>query len=298
MTPATLEKREQFQQFIQQLLAPETAVKGVVGIGSIATGLARPDSDIDAVIFLQPYDEHIVPAEAIWDAENDTFHSIFIEDEKLQQNGLQVDFARLDWQQWASPDFIWPEERRAELAQGWIAYDPTGELAQLIQSKTAYTDEARTARLDEAVTWLDQHLGGDTPGRNWESLGPTIAHDRLNAAYYYLVDGLFAFNRRWRVWRNREMSSLLNLPWLPANFAERVLWAANTPSLDYDGYMRRVETQQSLFAEWQEQLIAAGDYQTDPVDEAFIRSSEEPGRAWNMAEWNEKRQARLAALTN
>ena len=71
--------------------------------------------------------------------------------------------------------------------------------------------------------------------------GPAIAHDRLQAAYHYLVDGLFAYNRRWRIWRNRQMSGLLQLPWLPNGLADDILLVANAPSLDYAGYMARVE---------------------------------------------------------
>jgi hypothetical protein len=42
--------------FIQLELAPEPAVQAVIGIASIASGLARPDSDIDAIVFLDPFD--------------------------------------------------------------------------------------------------------------------------------------------------------------------------------------------------------------------------------------------------
>ncbi|MCB8978856.1 MAG: nucleotidyltransferase domain-containing protein [Ardenticatenaceae bacterium] len=290
MTPATQEKRAQFLAFMERVLLPETAVQAVIGIGSIATGRMRPDSDIDIILFLDPYDLYIVPAEAYWLAADDSFHSIFSEDETIQR-GLQLDFMRYNWQQWCDPNFAWPEERLSELASGWIAYDGHGEVTRQIQERSIYPDDLRQARLDEAITWLDQHLGWDAPQTNWKSLGPAIAHDRLNAAYHYLVDGLFAYNGRWRTWRNRQMSCLLQLPWLPAGLADDILQVANAPSLDYAGYMARVEKLTAYFEALQEQLIADGDY-TEPVDEAFIRSHEEPGRAWNMAEWNAKRRER------
>jgi predicted nucleotidyltransferase len=291
MTPATQEKRAQFLTFLERVLLPETAVQAAVGIGSIATGRMRPDSDIDIVLFLDPYDLYIVPAEAIWLAADDSFHSIFSEDEAIQQ-GLQLDFMRFNWQQWRDPAFVWPEERLAELASGWIAYDRYGDVTRQIEQRSAYPDDVRQARLDEAITWLDQHLGWGSPQTNWEALGPAIAHDRLQAAYHYLVDGLFAYNRRWRIWRNRQMSGLLQLPWLPAGLADDILLLANAPSLDHVGYLARVEKLTAYFEAFQQQLIADGDYK-EPVGEAFIRSSEEPGRAWNMAEWNAKRQERL-----
>lgn len=291
MTPATEAKRKDFSDFIQRVLAPEPAVKGVVGIGSIATGHMRPDSDVDAVIFLDPLDYYIVPAEAIWRPGDNTFHSIF----DNQVKGLQVDFLRLAWQKWADSDYEWPEGRRAELAQGWVAFDPSGEVARLIGERTMYSEEIRLERLDEAIIWLDQHLGGDKPQAVWDELGPAIAHDRLHAAYDCLVQALFAYNRQWRVWRNREMNTLLTLPWLPEDFEKRVLVAANAPSLDEDGYQARVENLRGLFNDVLAQLVAAGDYSPTPIDQAFIRRSEEPGRSWNMEEWNKFRGARKIA---
>jgi len=288
MTPATIEKRKQLETFIERVLAPEPAVIAVVGIGSIASGHMRPDSDIDAIIFLEPYDLYIAPAEAIWRPQDNTFHSIFADD--IQ--GIQFDFARLNWQQWSDPEFQWSEGWRAELSTGWNAYDPTGTVAQLISRRTAYPEELRLARLDEAIIWLDQHLKLKKPESVWESLGNAIAFDRLAAAYNYLVQALFAYNRRWRIWRNREMQTLLNLPWLPDDFASRVLLAANGPGLDWEGYITRTEMLRALFHELLEQLTASGDYSATPIDQAFIRSHEEPGRSWNIDEWNKFRQAR------
>jgi predicted nucleotidyltransferase len=291
MTPATERKRKQLQHFIESVLVGETAVKGVVAIGSMATGHMTPQSDIDAIIFLDPLELYIVPAEAIWQPKEDTFYSIF--DESI--DGLPVDFARLDWQQWSDSDFEWIEGRKAELSQGWIAYDPSGEVKQLIANRTAYPEELRYERLDEAIVWLDQHLNGDKPQQVWQELGPAIAHDRLAAAYHYLVQALFAYNCQWRPWRNREMQTLLKLEWLPPNFSERVLTAVTAPSLDHDGYLVRVAAVGDLFTDLLSQLVDNGDYSATPIDQAFIRSSEEPGRAWNMDEWNKFRRARLLA---
>jgi hypothetical protein len=290
ITPTTEEKRVQFIAFVNQLFASEEAVRGVVGIGSLASGHMRPGSDLDAIIFLDPFDLYIVPAEAIWQSAEDRFYSIF--DTEQQRAGLQIDFLRLPFQQWAKPDFIWPEERRAELSNGWIAFDPGGEIARLIAQKTVYDDALRLNRLDEAIVWLDELLGGETPAQVWQSLGPVIAHDRLQAAYRNLVEGLFAYNRQWRIWRNREMNVLLNLAWLPPDFATRVLTAVTPPNPTFDGYMARATALRALFADLLTQLIANGDYSHAPMDQAFMRLHEEPGRAWNMDEWNKFRSAR------
>ncbi len=293
MTPATEQKRAQFQQFIEVVIKAETAVKAIVGIGSIATGKMRPDSDIDAIVFLDPPNPHIVPAEGIWDEQSDTFYSIFVDNERLHSEGLQVDFYRVSWEKWINnPEFVWPEERKAELKHGWIAYDATDELAQIIAKRTAYDFDERIMRLDSAIVHLDNHLNWLDPQAQWETVGPLIAHDRLHAAFHYLIDILFAYNHEWRAWRNREMDAVLQLGWLPENFEERALTAANPPNLQFDGYEVRIKMIKELFFETLRQLTDNGDYSSVPIDQAFIRSNEEPGRAWNMDEWKKFRTVR------
>jgi hypothetical protein len=284
MTPATEQKRQQLLNFIEQVLAPEEAVKGVVGIGSIASGYMRPDSDIDAVIFLDPYDLFIVPAESWWNPTDGSYHSIF-EDKDFSKD-LQLDFARYHLAEWGDPNFEWPEGNRAELSVGWVAYDPVGEIAQLISQKTAYDNEIRQQRIDEALIWLDQHLTWSDPLKIWHAYNPVIAFDRLSAAYRYLVQALFAYNRQWQIWRNREMQALLQLSWLPTDFENKILIAANAPSLDESGYLARATTLTALFQEFLAELTRSGDYSAMPVDQAFIRQNQELGRAWNMEEWN------------
>ena len=285
MTPVTEEKRQQLLNFIDRVLATEEAIKGVVGIGSVASGQMRPESDIDAVIFMDPLDLFIVPAESIWNPEDGTYHSIF-DDKNEIPDGIQLDFARYNLAEWSAPEYEWLEGNRAELSVGWIAYDPTGEIETLIAQKTIYNDDVRQQRLDEALIWLDQHLTWSKPLKKWHAYGPVIAFDRLSAAYRYLVQALFAYNRQWQIWRNREMQELLHLSWLPADFESKVLIAANTPSLDEAGYKARADMLTELFQELLAELTDSGDYSTMPVDQAFIRQNQEIGRAWNMEEWN------------
>ena len=290
-TLATLQKRQELMDFIELVLAPEPAVQAVIGIGSIASGLSRFDSDIDAILFLNPLDLYIVPAEFIWHPSDHTFHSIFSEEPGLE-NGIQFDFQRFDFTKWMDPSFSWPEGYCSELSMGWIAFDRDGKAADLIAEKTTYLEAARISRLDEAITYLDQHLSGDGPQARWDSLGSLIAHDRLQAAYGYLVQALFAYNRRWRPWRNREMSFLLTLPWLPDNFPNRIAEALTMASPGYDGYMNRVEILRGLFQDVAARLVADGLYGDDFIAEAFIRGHEEPGRAWNMDAWNQAHAGR------
>jgi len=290
-TSAIIQKRQELMSFIELVLAHESAVQAVIGTGSVASGLARPDSDIDAIIFLDPFDAYIIPAEFVWCPSDKSFHSIFSQELELEDD-IQFDFHRFDFSQWMNPSFEWPEGYCSELSMGWLAFDRTGKAADLIAARTTYTDAIRISRLDEAITYLDQHLSDDTPQVHWDSLGSLISHDRLQAAYGYLAQALFAYNRRWRPWRNREMSYLLALPWLPEDFPNRVLWALSISSLDYASYMNRVEILRGLFQELTTRLVKDGLYGNDFISEAFIRSHDEPGRAWNMDAWNRKHAER------
>lgn len=287
------QKRNELLTFIQQEVINEPAVQAIVAVGSITTGLARPDSDIDAVVFLDPFDPYAIPAEFQWRPEDGSFHRIFAEVE----GAIQFDFRRLDLAEWSQPAFVWPEPLRAELSAGGIAFDRHGAIKPLIAERTGFTDMIRQARLDEALVQLDQLLADDTAQRTWETLGPIIAHDRLNAAYDQLGQALFAYNRRWRPWRSREISSLLQLPWLPEQFPDQILTALNAPSLDHKGFMSRVAVLTRFFEELIARLIADGLYRQDAIGEAFIRKHNEPGRNWNMEGWIRIHQQRSGGHT-
>ena len=291
MSPATTHKRQQLSRFVEQVLQRAPAVQGVVAIGSVATGRAKPDSDIDAFLFLDPFDWYTTPAEFIWRPADNSYHSIFSHDPGLAEEGIQLDFKRIDWGQWSDPRCEWPEPRRAELANGWVAFDRSGRVAQEIARHTHYPDTLRLSRLDEALVWLDEHLHVE-PQAAWQQLGPLIAQDRLDAAGDYLVSALFAYNRHWQPFRNRQMDYLLALPWLTADFGPRFY---SPRTLDYPSYGARLANLRQLFAQLQEQLITNGDYSHVPVDQAFIRTHDEPGYAWNMDEWNMVCAQRLIA---
>lgn len=285
MTPETKAQRALFEQFIETAVKPEKTIMAVVAIGSLATGWAGPNSDADAIAFLSPLSHTVLPAEAIWNPTDNNYYSLFTEDETVLANGLHLDISRLDWKQWADPEFVWPEPRRAELSQGWVAYDPTGIVTRTIQQRTAYDYDLRLARLDESLVWLDHHLHQQSAEEMWGRLPTAVAFDKLQSAYNYLVQALFAYNHQWRVWRNQEMKYLLRLAWLPDNFAERVLIAMHPPSLDQSGFVAQADRLRTLFAELLEELIRQGDYTHVPIDQAYLRYYDEPGHTWNMDEW-------------
>jgi hypothetical protein len=297
MTSAIEVKRQALLTFVNDMLAHHPAVQGVVGIGSLATGRMHPGSDIDAIIFLEPFDWYIVPAEFLWAPGEESFHSIYANQEDLPDQSVQFDFLRLDLDKWNRPDFAWPEARRYELAAGLLAHDRSGKIESMIDRKTAYPDDLRLERLDESLIWLDQHLTYEDPELRWERLGPAIALDRMAAAYDCLAQALFAYNQCWMPWRNRQMDALLDLAWLPTRFSDKVLAAAHAPSLDFEGYSTQAKTLSDMFEELKIQLVEDGLYDAMPVDQAFIRQHDEPGYAWNMDEWNQVALSRAIAIS-
>ncbi|HEY9528578.1 MAG TPA: nucleotidyltransferase domain-containing protein [Anaerolineales bacterium] len=288
MNSATQRKRTELSRFIQQEVTPEMSVQGVVVIGSVARGIARADSDIDVVVFLDPFDLYAIPAEFQWRPEDGTFHGIFSDVE----NSIQLDCKRLNLQEWSKPTHVWPESLCAELSEGWPAFDRHGQIWKLIVERTSFNDDIRRERLDDALVRLDWLLNDSTTEGTWERLGPEVAHSRLHSAFDYLTQALFAYNRRWRTWRSREIPDLLKLPWLPERFDEQLLLATNALSVTKDGYQQRVATLQRFFQELLTECQQAGMYGSDAVSEAFIRQHDEPGRDWNMDEWNKKHRAR------
>jgi hypothetical protein len=287
---ATKKKRDDLQMVITRFVEPETCIHGVVVVGSVATGHARESSDIDAILFMDPIDRYILPTESIWCPWDDTFHSIFVPDQHIQQNGIQLDLSFRDMVEWSGESFEWPEFDRAGLAEGWIAFDRYEEVKPLIEARTFFDDDTRLARLDEFILTIDHELGHDTTEKNWSRYGALTAFSRLDAAYDVLVSGLFAYNRRWRFHRDRESEFMCRLPWLPDDYEHRMLLAMNGPSLDEDGYAKRADMLREISNEVVRNLQQEGTYGKDPAEEAFIRTHDEPGRAWNMQEWNAKRK--------
>jgi hypothetical protein len=135
-------------------------------------------------------------------------------------------------------------------------------------------------------------LKDSTAKRTWETLGAKIAHYRLHCACDYLIQALFAYNRRWRTLRSRELSDLLNLPWLPEEFDEQLLLVTNALSATKERYQQRVTILHRFFIELLATCQRDGLYGENAVSEAFIRQHDEPGRDWNMDEWNKKHKER------
>jgi hypothetical protein len=91
---------------------------------------------------------------------------------------------------------------------------------------------------------------------------------------------------------DRLDAAILDLPCLPEGFAGRALTAINAPALDETGYQARGDVLRVLADDLTARLVADGMYGSDPTGEAFMRSYHEPGRAWNMDQWNAQRKRR------
>ena len=270
----------------------EPAVQGVVGIGSIANGLARPDSDIDAIVFFDPLDLYIAPAEAIWRPSDDSFHSIFSDVE-----GIQLDLARLDLACWSDPDFEWPEGRRAEMADGWLAYDRDGRVAELIAERTAYGETS------DWPSWMK-------PSSGWTNIWAGMVRSETGTVSIR-SSLMIACRRPTAIWCRRCSPPIddgdpgatgrcplcwrcRGCPRISPNACRRSRQCAFLRRRSHGG-MWRVQALRGLFEDLCQRLTeesdyGGGEYGDDIVGEAFIRSYEEPGRCWNMDEWNARRQ--------
>ena len=135
-------------------------------------------------------------------------------------------------------------------------------------------------------------LKDSTIERTWDTLGARIAHYRLHSAFEYLVQALFAYNRRWRTLHSRELTDLLKLPWLPEIFDEHLLQLTNALTETKEGYQERANSLNLCFEEVVVICQQDGLYGNNAVNEAFICQYDEPGRDWNMDEWNRKHKSR------
>lgn len=288
MNDITQSKRAQMRDYIDREVISEQAVKAIVVIGSVAMGTAHAGSDIDAVVFMDPLDQYAVPAEFQWRSADGSYHGIFVD----IPDAIQFDFKRLDWGLVSRADFQWSETLLAELVTGWLVFDRNGTIGPEITRCIAYDDAQRLTRLDEALIGLDQLLGNQRVTHTWSRLGAAVAHDRLNCAYGLLVQALFATNRRWRPWRSRELTHLLELPWLPAVVHQNPLAIVAAMSLDHDGYLQRANVLSAAVDQLVDHLRAEGIYAVDPVGEAFLRRNDEPGRDWNIETWAVTHQSR------
>jgi hypothetical protein len=64
------------------------------------------------------------------------------------------------------------------------------------------------------------------------------------------------------------------------------------PATPRAAYLERAAALREHFGQVLAHLQADGTYGADPIGQAFMRSHEEPGRAWNLDQWIEENQTR------
>lgn len=101
-------------------------------VGSVSTGEARSDSDVDCLLIFDQFDEGIVPAEFGWYPATDTSHTIF-EVEVTEVGGVQVDANRVELGDFLNRE--WSEDLKHDLAHAFMIYDRHQTLAQAIEEK-------------------------------------------------------------------------------------------------------------------------------------------------------------------
>ena len=221
-TRHTLPKRAALQALIERVLAPEPDVQAVLAVGSVATGRARADSDIDAVVWLDPFDPHIAPAEFIWRPADGSFRSIFSARPRRPTTpgstctGRPGRLARA-WARLA--DGCWPAEHG-------LVGSRTPAVAAWLAERIAYPVAGRR-RVDEALVWLDQLLDEAARARLADSGAagrPRSAVGRLRLA----GGGAVCLSGALAAVAQPRAGASAGAPWLPAG-APAWLEAVLTP---------------------------------------------------------------------
>ena len=148
---ATERKRADLKLVVDTFCVPASCIRGVIAVGSVASGHAGESSDID--------------------------------DHDIQEKGIHLDLKFLSLSKWSAEEFTWPEYYRSGLSDSWIAYDRNRSVERLIKARTAYDNKTRLSRLDEFILSFDDELRPGMPERNWERFGPLIAFGRLDSTY-------------------------------------------------------------------------------------------------------------------
>jgi hypothetical protein len=78
------------------------------------------------------------------------------------------------------------------------------------------------------------------------------------------------------------------LRWLPGEFEAQLLKLTNALIENKQGYLARAKSLKYCYEEVVAVCQQDGIYGKNAVDEAFIRLHDEPGRDWNMGDWNKK----------
>jgi hypothetical protein len=124
-------------------------------------------------------DERAIPGEFVWDAEGDTFHSIF--DDVHERPAIQVDAVgrRVSWHDFSTQE--WAEGVKHDLARSRVFVQRRHDVAGLIAARTAYADRLRVERLGESIVRAE-YLLTDWRLERWVERGGWLgANDQVDA---------------------------------------------------------------------------------------------------------------------
>lgn len=287
ISAAAAEKRRALKGFIERHVIHREVIRAIVVYGSVANGAAVAESDVDAIVFMDPVDPYLLPAEAIWNPHDDSFRSIF--SSETRPDDLQLDFKRVSWGEWASPSFTCPDVVRAHLDTTWVAYCRDGyDPVTVIERITTMTDDQQLHLIDEALLAVDGVP--EDPSEAWER-DPLEAVDGLAVQWDALLRCIYAINKVWFPYRGRAVRNLRSLPWY-AGLRGELLIGCVGGATDRSGYEARAGALLQVRESVLTRLTTDPRYDDDPIFAAFLRQHDEPGRAWNMAEWNERHALR------
>jgi predicted nucleotidyltransferase len=266
--------------FVERQLEPWPEFLAAFVIGSVATGEARANSDVDCLFVFERLDERIVPAEFVWHPESDAISTIF-EVEADQSGAVQIDSKRVELA--AFLDDEWEDGLKHELSQALVLFDREGSVQPRITAKLRYSDELQAERLLQLVARIEHSLASRRL-EAWIKRGGLVgAHEQLTAAFEDVLQLLHAANRVWLPWRTRWLVSARKLPWLPDAFATCVEQASGTGALTDTDLWRRHTALLQLYRDIQKKLREAGN-NVDPED-TFARLHPGLGYAYNMDAW-------------
>lgn len=288
LSAATHRLRAQLGDFITRHVAPHPTIKAVVVYGSVASGAATESSDVDAFVFMDPVDPWLLPAEAIWNPEEDSFRSIFSE-RPVVPGELQLDLTRVSLQE-RRGDAPWPPADRAALTHRWVAFERPGtDVESLVVERIAMSERERRTALDAALLAADGLL--ENPETLWER-DELEALDALNAMWEAVMAGTYAINRVWMPYRGRGVRGLRRLPWRGALGDDLLMRCVATDGTDRAAFVKRAaaltRAHEALLAHLQDDP----EFGEDPTFAAFLRAHDEPGRAWNIEEWSARHRGR------
>jgi predicted nucleotidyltransferase len=115
----------------------------------------------------------------------------------------------------------WSMDRRWSFSEAKIYYDPYGELRRLLKEKCRYRKRERRWLIMEGTVqseWFANRLP-----KVWVSRGDMLsAHAMFGYGVSYLLQAVFAINKRLIPYKKWDLNYSRKLPWLPDRFHEKL----------------------------------------------------------------------------